>query len=76
MAYSICNVKNISGEEIVVHGKTLAVDEIYKIPDVNRVAWATDDTVLVDITDDIIQIGNSCEYFTSYSDQIDWLKGY
>ena len=76
MAFGICRLKNISGSQKTWQDKVFEANEIYNIPDIDRVDWASDDEVIQAITSDELQIGSSSEFFTSYSDQIDWLKDY
>ena len=76
MAYSICKIKNETGNEAILKGKLFDVSEIYQIPDNERIAWATNDNVLIAIADETFEIHDSIGAIEGISNQIDWLKGY
>jgi len=77
MSYPMCFIKNIAGETKTLHGKQFAINEEYKIEDIERIAWAVDDFVLAAISSEEFVIGiNPSYYWESHSDQIDWLKNY
>ena len=76
MAYPTCKIKNISGNELTLHGKVFSIGEIYVLPDQDRVDWATEDTVITAITSDNIQVGDSDTWFESYAAQIAHLQTY
>lgn len=74
--YKTCKIKNISGSSKTLMGKVFDADEVFQIPDLFRIAWATSDDVLVAITEDQFQIGDGENWIESYNDQITWLKDY
>lgn len=74
MSYPICKIKNISGGELTVYDRLMQPNEVYTIPDTDRVGWATSDDVLWFIADEAIQVGDSSVYFDSLAEQIGWLQ--
>lgn len=76
MAYSICFIKNISGEEKTINNKIFAIDERYQILDNERISWATNDAVIIGIATGSLSVFNCCGEVEGISNQIDWLKGY
>ena len=76
MAYPICKIKNIDTSSISLQGRVLAVNEVYAIPDIDRVVWANDDEVITAITGDIAQIGDSDTWLEGYAEQIAHLQKY
>jgi hypothetical protein len=76
MAFSICYIQNISGDTKTLNGKVFDDEEMYLIEDMNRISWATNDSVLVAISNAEMKIHNSLGVIESVSDQIDWLKDY
>lgn len=76
MSFSICYIKNISGETKTLHDKEFAMDEHFKIEDIARADWATDDSVILAIANGTFQIQNCCGDVEGLSNQIDWLKEY
>jgi len=77
MSYPICFIKNISGETKTLHEKQFAINEEYKIEDMERINWASDDTVLSALASEEFAVGMSPAYYwEALTDQIDWLKNY
>jgi len=74
MSYNICKVKNIDSVSHTYNGQVISAGGTYVIQDGERISWATLSDLLADITNDKAQIGDGTNYFTDYSDQIDWLK--
>ena len=72
--YSICKIKNLTGEITTLNGHEFQVDEIYTIQDVVRLHWASSDSVITAITNEDFQIHNGSAAINGISNQIDWLK--
>ncbi len=66
-------VKNIQNVLDIWCGQEIGSNEEYIIQDVELLKWQTDDKVLTDIPTKLV-VGDDTQYFTSVSDQIDWLK--
>jgi len=73
MSWNLCQVKNVSGSQLSII-KVLDNNEEYIIPDPMRLEWGSNDDVLTAIVDGDLIVGNGTEYFSSFSDQIEWLK--
>jgi hypothetical protein len=76
MAYGVCKVKNISGDSGTWQDRVLANNEIYTIPDNERIAWANDDEVIDSIAVDGLQIGDATEWLETHAAQIAHLQDY
>lgn len=74
MAYSICKIKNLTGEVATLNGHQFSIGEVYTIQDVVRLSWSSSDSVLQAISDGDFQIYDGDQAVSSVSDQIDWLK--
>ena len=73
--YNICYIKNVSGQELIYENlKRFDIDEIYQIPDVDRIIWCENCSVLQAIADGLLCVGNSEGYFSTIYEQLDWLK--
>ena len=76
MAFPICKLKNISGEAGTWHSKGFSVDEIYQLPDYDRISWAMDDDIINAITDEDLQVHDSEGAVTGIAAQIAHLQDY
>lgn len=76
MIYNICVIKNIDIIPHSVLGTVLAPNEEYTVSDSNRIAVASNDNILQNISAGKLQVGDSVKYFTSTNDQLNWLKNF
>jgi hypothetical protein len=74
MAYSICKIKNISGEVKQLHEKEFDIDEIFTITDDKRHSWAYNDDVIKALSDEYFEIHNSIEAISGLAEQLRWLQ--
>lgn len=74
--YSICYLKNISGDVVTLNGHEFQDDEMLQITDNVRISWASNDDVLWSITNEVFEVHNSLGVIEGISNQIDWLKAY
>lgn len=74
MAYSVCKIKNISGEIKQLHEKEFAIDEIFTIADEKRQGWANNDDVLKAIAEGIFEIHDEVSVISGIAEQIKWLQ--
>lgn len=74
MAYTVCKIKNLTGEITVLNGHTFQIAEVYTIQDSVRNTWAHEDNVLQAIADGDYEVHNGDGAITGLSNQIDWLK--
>lgn len=76
MAYPLCKIKNISGSSEILNGKEFENNEIFIIPDLDRIDWATDDDVVAAIVAETFQVGDASEWIESHAMQIAHLQNY
>jgi len=74
--YTVCKIKNMTGEVTTLHGHEFQVAEVYTIQETVRKSWATSDDVVCAITDEDFEIHDADGVISGVSDQIDWLKSY
>jgi hypothetical protein len=67
-------IKNISGEVLQLHLHEFQIDESYQIPDIDRTSWARNDSVILAISNAVVQIYNDDAPIDSISDQIKYLQ--
>lgn len=73
--YTICKIKNISGDTATLHGKQFNNNEIYQIPDAYRIDWSDDDNVIVAIANENFEILDSDNSgLNSITEQLDLLN--
>lgn len=76
MAYKICKIKNISGEEKTLMNKVFAPDEVYRISDAERIDWSSCDQVISAIVLGAFNVMDLDSLIEGISNQIDFLKDY
>jgi hypothetical protein len=76
MAYPVCKIKNISGDTLTIHGQEMANNAVYVIQDIDRIDWASDDSVIASITNDDVQVGDADTWLMTHAMQIAHLQGY
>lgn len=73
--YTICKIKNISGEYKELCGKGFDANDIYEIPEERRLTWAENDDVYSSIiNEEFIILDSNDEALTSINDQITLLR--
>jgi hypothetical protein len=68
-------VKNIDSVNNVYQGQTLTPNQEYTLEASEVSKWSTDDTVLTDITNLKLQVGNDTEWISGVANQINELTG-
>ena len=68
-------IKNISGQVLPLHTHEFAVDELWTLPEVDRVSWSSNDDVIYAIIDESIQIYDGDTALESVTSQIEELQG-
>lgn len=74
MSYSVCKIKNLTGESTLLNGHTFSVNEVYTIQDTVRLSWSQSDDVIQVVSGGDFEIHDSSGAISGASDQIDWLK--
>ena len=74
MAYSVAIIKNIDTVDQSILGTVITPGNTYTVPDSKRITIASSDSIIQRINQDKLQVGDGAQYFSSYNDQIDWLK--
>jgi len=72
--YSVCSIKNISGEIQQLHEKEFTIDETFIISDDQRYLWANNSDVITAISSGLFQIIGYNGGIENISDQINYLK--
>jgi hypothetical protein len=72
---SVCKIKNLTGDITPLYEHEFQIDEIFEITSDKREAWATNDDVLIAISNENFEIHNEDGAINGISNQIDWLKG-
>lgn len=74
--YTICKIKNLTGNVLTLRGHEFSVDETYTIQESVRKSWAGSDEVITAVTSGDFQIHGEEGAIEGISNQIDWLKSY
>lgn len=74
--FTICKIKNLTGEITTLHGHEFQVNEIYTISDALRISWSTSDDVVSAIVNEDFEIHSDSGAVSGSSNQLDWLKNY
>lgn len=74
MAFTVCKIKNLTGQTTALYEHEFQVDEVFQITDDKRQAWSQNDEVIVAIANQQFEVQTAEGTVSGISKQIEWLK--